>query len=150
MDKIRFARAHPCDAMPQTEYLTLAPAAGEGIGKEIARILLARPGFLEAMADALHNALTATRRTWDSGAKQWVEEPDTRSQLQAFFGCLAHMEGEPIKRIIHQHLGGRGDVNPLDALRDSPALRDAARALLNKAEFRTRNAKPADEVLDAG
>lgn len=121
--------------MPET--LELAPAAGSGMGRQIADKLLAREGFLDRMADALDNALTATRRTWDSGAKCWNEEPDTRSQLQAFFGCLAHMEGEPIKRIIHQHLGGNGQVDPLAALQESPALREAASKLLQKAEWRT-------------
>lgn len=132
-----------------TENLQLAPAAGEGIGKEVARILLARPGFVEAMADALHNALTAQRRTWDSGAKQWVEEPDTRSQLQAFFGCLAHMEGEPIKRVFHQHMTA-GKVDPLTVLQDSPATLAAVERLLDKAKFRTRTTRAASEVMDAG
>ncbi len=121
----------------------LAPAAGAGIGKAIAADLLARPGFVRKMADALDNALGATRRTWDAGAKEWVEEPDTRSQLQAFFGCLAHMEGEPIKRIIHQHNGDGKAPDVLAALRESPALRAAMRRELDKAEFRTRNVKQA-------
>jgi hypothetical protein len=128
--------------------IQLAPAAGAGIGKEIAANLLARPGFVDKMADALDNALTATRRTWDSGSKQWVEEPDTRSQLQAFFGCLAHMEGEPIKRIIHQHTGDGKGLDPLTALQESPALREAARRMLEKSEWRRsgRNAKQAESV----
>jgi hypothetical protein len=123
--------------------IQLAPAAGAGIGKEIAANLLARAGFIDKMADALDNALTATRRTWDAGSKSWIEEPDTRSQLQAFFGCLAHMEGEPIKRIIHQHTGTGKAVDPLEALRESPALREATRRALDKAEWRQsgRNGK---------
>jgi hypothetical protein len=137
------------------ETLELAPAAGAGIGKEIARILLARPGFIEAMADALHNALTAERRTWDSGSKQWVTEPDTRSQLQAFFGCLSHMEGEPIKRVFHQHMSD-GKVDPLAVLQDSPATREALQRLLDKSKWREsgRNTKQAErgepDVLDVG
>lgn len=98
------------------------------------------------MSDALHNALTATRRTWDSASKTWVEEPDTRSQLQAFFGCLAHMEGEPIKRIIHQHNGSGKPLDAVAALQESPALREATRRALDKAEFKGRNARKADPV----
>ncbi len=122
--------------------MTLAPAAGSGIGKEIAEDLLARPDFVRKCADVIDNALTATRRTWDQSTKSWNDEPDTRSQLQALFGILAHMEGEPIKRIIHQHLGGAGEIDPLAAMQESPALRQAARHLLEKAEFRTRHTKP--------
>jgi NAD(P)-dependent dehydrogenase (short-subunit alcohol dehydrogenase family) len=129
-----------------SDEIMLAPAAGSGIGKAIAKELLSRGGIVEKLADALENALTATRRTWDSGTKQWVEEPDTRSQLQAVFGLIAHMEGEPIKRVIHQHLGGKGDVDPLQALQDSPALREAAERMLHRAK--QRPTKRAETVLD--
>ena len=122
--------------MENESTLSLAPAAGAGIGKMVADDLLARKGFAKRLADSLDRGLTATRRTWDSGAKEWVEEPDTRSQLQAAFGIFAHMEGEPIKRIIHQHLGNAG-VDPLATLQDSPAARDALRRLLEKSEWRT-------------
>ena len=128
-------------AVHEETTLTLAPAAGVGVGKAVADDLLARPGFAKRLADALERGLSATRRTWDSGSKQWVEEPDTRSQLQAAFGIMAHMEGEPVKRIIHQHLGGAGTVDPLGALRESEALRDAAKAMLEKAEWRTSGNK---------
>ncbi len=127
----------------------LAPASGAGIGKAVAENLLARAGFIEVMSDALYNALTATRRTWDSGAKQWVEEPDTRSQLQAFFGIIAHMEGEPVKRVIHQHTTN-GMVDPLAALQGSPAAREAMQRLLDKAAHRdlkpARHSKQADPI----
>lgn len=60
-----------------------------------------------------------------------------RTQCQMFFGLLAHMEGEPIKRIVHQHLGGDGSaVDPLAALRDSPALMEAVKRTVEKAEWR--------------
>ena len=64
-----------------------------------------------------------------------------RAQLQTLTLVLAHMEGEPIKRVIHQHLGGNGTVDPLAALQESPALRDAARRMLEKAEYRTGGGK---------
>ena len=132
----------------ETESITLAPAAGAGIGKMIADELLSRPGFVTRMCDALDNGLTATRRTWDSGSKQWVEEPDTRSQLQAFFGCVAHMEGEPVKRVFHQH-SSTGHIDPLEALRASPELRDAARRELEKAEWRESGRKREKRVSAA-
>ena len=82
-------------------------------------------------------ALSATIRRWDPGAKAYAEEPDMRTQCQMFFGLLAHMEGEPIKRIVHQHLGGDGSaVDPLAALRDSPALMEAVKRTVEKAEWR--------------
>lgn len=134
--------------MSDEKQIILAPGAGSGIGKQIADDLLARPGFVKALADTLERGLSAKRSHWVSTAKgegYWEEEEDTRSQLQAAFGILAHMEGEPVKRIIHQHLGGAGVVDPLAALQDSEVLRDAARRLLSKADGRARRAAPAEQ-----
>lgn len=117
--------------------MQLAPAAGAGVGKLLADRLLGRNDFVDTLEAVAVRALGATSRRWDPVAKDWCIEPDMRTQCQMFFGLLAHMEGEPIKRIVHQHLGGTGEVDPLGALRDSPALRDAARRLLEKAEWRT-------------
>ncbi len=117
----------------------LAPAAGAGIGKIIADKLLSDPEFIPLMIEAVTNGLRATRTEYTGHGKDREAEqvPDFKTQLQAFALLLAHMEGEPIKRVIHQHLGGTGSVDPLAALQDSPALRDAARRMLAKAEWRT-------------
>lgn len=123
------------------EIASLAPAAGAGIGKLIADRLLADPEFMQLMQDAITNALRATVRHWDREAKRFEVDPDFKTQLSAFSLVMAHMEGEPVKRIIHQHLGGAGAPDPLEALRESPALRDAAKALLEKAEWRTSGQK---------
>ncbi len=127
----------------------LAPAAGHGVGKLLAEALLKQPGFVQTLADVAMRGLDArTVPRWDMAAKEWTDAPDYKTQIQTLALLLAHMEGEPIKRIIHQHLGGAGPVDPLAALQASPALRDAARRLLDKSEFRTRNAKPAAPVED--
>ncbi len=123
----------------QPEVMTLAPAAGSGIGKMLADALLATEGFADLMADVVRRGLVAQTRRWDPAAKDWCVEPDMRAQLQTLTLVLAHMEGEPIKRVIHQHIGNGGSIDPLAALQDSQALRDAARRLLEKSEFRTRN-----------
>ncbi len=120
-----------------TEIIPLAPAAGSGIVREVASELAQRPSIAIKVADALENALTATRRTWDAGAKQWVYEPDTRSQLQAVFGMFAHFVGDPQKRVIHEHVGAQLGIDPLGALRDSPALLAAVERTLEKAKWRT-------------
>lgn len=129
--------------MPPNEQITLAPMAGAGIGKLLAERLLAEPGFVDSMVAAVVNGLKATRSFYvkDEGMHT---EPDAKTQLQAFALVLAHMEGEPVKRIIHQHLGGAGGIDPLAALQESPELREAAARLLQKAEFRTRHSKKAE------
>lgn len=117
--------------------MQLAPAAGAGVGKLLADRLLSRPDFIDTLEAVAIRALAAETRRWDPQAKDWCVEPDMRIQSQMFFGLLAHMEGEPIKRIIHQHLGGDGTVDPLGALRDSPALQAAVERTLEKAKWRT-------------
>lgn len=139
--------------MPQ-ETLTLAPAAGAGIGKILADALLANPEFVPAMLASAMNGLKATRGYWSGKGEnaEYIVEPDFKTQLQAFALLLAHMEGEPIKRVIHQHIGDGKAVDPLAALQGSQALRDAAKKLIAKAEWHEsgRSAKPADPVLDVG
>ncbi len=119
-----------------TEIASLAPAAGHGIGKILADRLLADPTFVDSMVNAVLNGLKATRSYWTGKGEtaELITEADSKTQLQAFALVLAHMEGEPIKRVIHQHLGNGSEVDPLTALQESPALRDAARALLDKVD----------------
>ncbi len=122
-----------------TEIASLAPAAGAGIGKILADRLLADPSFIDLMCAAITNGLKATRSFWTGKGEtaQLVTEADSKTQLQAFALILAHMEGEPIKRIVHQHLGADGSgVDPLGALRDSPALMAAVERTLEKAKWR--------------
>ena len=119
---------------PETS-VQLAPAAGAGIGKLIADALLADPEFIPLMKAAFVGALKAEIHFYDRESKSWESRPDDRIRLQAVMGCLAHMEGEPVKRIIHQHMTN-GVIDPLAALKESPAAREAMRRLLEKAEWR--------------
>lgn len=122
--------------------ISLAPASGSGIGKMLADALLADPDFLPLMKGAALGGLRAQRSYYDKGAGGVVTEPDHRVQIQTVALLLAHMEGEPIKRIIHQHLGGDGSaIDPLGALRDSPALMAAVERELAKAKFKDRHRK---------
>ena len=133
---------------PENAQVSLAPAAGAGIGKQVAENLLARPGFAERVADALDRALSASKRLWDKeagadGKGGWVTEQDTRCQLQAVFGIFAHFEGMPIQRIIRENIGTAAGFD-LDAeLRANPALAEGLRRKLENAEWRKsgRNAK---------
>lgn len=140
--------------------MTLAPAAGAGIGKIVADELLAR-NIGKKLADALERGLTATTKRWvqtGKGEGYMDEQPDTRSQLQAAMGIMAHMEGEPVKRIIHQHLGEGGKLDVGGALAESPELAAAVERELQKSKWkhsgRQAYKKPAKvvegEVADSG
>jgi hypothetical protein len=122
------------------EIALLAPAAGSGIGKAIADALISDAEFLPLMLDAAKDGLRASRSFWaktgGDGRGELHNEPDMRIRTDTLFRLLAHMEGEPVKRIIHQHLGAGGQVDLLAALRESPALRDAAAALVEKADWK--------------
>lgn len=124
------------------ETLTLAPAAGSGIGKKIADALLAQDGFIELMVGAMTNGLKATRSFYVKG-EGLQTEPDPKVQLQAAALIMAHMEGEPVKRIIHQHLGAAGGIDLKATLRESPELAALLAGELEKANWRKsgRNGK---------
>ncbi len=68
--------------------------------------------------------------------------------MHALISLFAHAEGEPIKRILHQHMNANGSLDAVGALRDSPALADAVERALANARFRTRNQK-AEKTVEA-
>lgn len=119
---------------PSEETIALAPAAGAGVGKILAGELLGSEWFVPAMVNAVRNGLHATRSFWTKEGMH--TEADSKTQLQAFALVMAHMEGEPIKRIIHQHLGAGKAIDPADALRESPELAAAVARELEKANWR--------------
>lgn len=107
------------------------------MGKMLADLLLADPEFVPLMRQTAIDCLHAMApRRWDKESGDWIADPDMRTRAQMFFGLMAHMEGEPVKRIIHQHLGtGKLDVG--GALTDSPELAAAVERELQKARWRT-------------
>lgn len=121
----------------ENQTITLAPAAGAGIGKKIADRLLSESDFIEEMARTARDGLRAMApRRWDKESQDWVQDPDMRTRAQMFFGLLAHMEGEPVKRIIHQHLGEGGKLDVGGALADSPELAAAVERELQKSKWK--------------
>ena len=114
----------------------MAPAAGAGIGKQLAELLLSEPGFPDLMRKVALDCLNATTHRWEPGLKETIYIPDYKTRAQMFFGLLAHMEGEPVKRIIHQHIGN-GGVDTLAALQESPALLAAVEREVAKARWRS-------------
>jgi hypothetical protein len=113
--------------------LSLAPAAGGGIGKMVAASLLGRPDFVEELAQTALGGLRAVRSIGTRDGP--ITEPDYRVRVQTFFGLLAHMEGEPVKRVVHEIKRSSG-FDPLAELQENPELRAAARHLLEKSEWR--------------
>lgn len=125
--------------MSETDHaLTLAPAAGSGIGAQLAKALLSDPDFLPAMVQAAKDGLHATRSFYDKGAGGVVTEPDNRTRIQTLALLLAHMEGEPIKRVIHEFR--KGGVDPTEAL-SSPAALEAAERMIAGAKAHARKVK---------
>lgn len=128
-------------ALAIEQNANLAPAAGSGIGKMVADALLAEADFIPAMKAALMGGLTATIYT------RTGMQPDFRTRLQAFVSVMAHMEGDPIKRIIHQHLNdGDTKQSVVDALQDSPALLESVKRVIANAEFKDRNKRKRGSV----
>lgn len=99
--------------------------------------LLSDPEFIPLMRQTAIDCLHAMApRRWDKESGGWVSDPDMRTRAQMFFGLMAHMEGEPVKRIIHQHLGNGGKLDVGAVLGDSPELTAAVERELQKAKWR--------------
>ena len=113
--------------------LALAPGSGSGVGKLLAESLLADSDFVPELKKTAREGLRATRSYGSRDGP--VTEADFRVRIQTLTLLLAHMEGEPVKRIIHEHLSGP-NIDPLAAMRESPELREAAKHLIEKAEWR--------------
>ena len=120
------------------QKLSLAPAAGTGIGAKLAERLLARPDFVPLLEDAAVAALTAMMpQRWDSNIKDWAPaQPDAKTRLAALLGLMAQFEGDPVKRIVHQHIQESGKLDFEKALLESPEMRGMVERALQKAEWR--------------
>jgi hypothetical protein len=126
--------------------ITLAPAAGQGIGRKLADLLLADPKFIDLLGAAFLDALQAEQFFYDKHGKEWHGEPDYKTRLGAALGILAQMEGEPVKRIIHQHLGNptlAAEEALEEAAEASPALRRRLERLVQRAEKAPKQLGPA-------
>jgi hypothetical protein len=124
--------------MEQILDVSLAPAAGSGIGRRLADMLLADPEFITDLKNAFADALKAQVFLFDRPSGKFDAQPDWKTRLAAAVAILANMEGEPVKRIIHQHLGEGGDpAAELDrAIENNPHLIRAMEKQLARAKRR--------------
>ena len=135
----------------QGKNLALAPMAGAGLGRVLFDALLADPDFVPALKAAALGSLGASRSFYDKATREMITEPDFRTRLAAVALILSQAEGEPLRRVIHQHIGADGGrIAVHEALADSPGLREAVRRELENAEFRTRRVRPIRPAGDSG
>ncbi len=134
---------------PQDSTVDLAPGAGQGIVRKLAQTVLARPDFMGLLEDALISSLKAENKVFDKEQGVLVTYPDAKTRLAALLGILAQFEGDPVKRILHQHVGTPGGAQDelAETLSASPALRGAVERALRKAD-KTAQAAEAAEAID--
>ena len=120
---------------PQKTLLRLAPGAGEGVGRLVADKLTAEPDFAQRMVEAVMVGLVAESRCYDMGKREMMTYPDCKTRLAAFNAAMAHLVGEPVKRIqvLQVAAGGETDAERMGRLLQSPAVRESLQAALNKA-----------------
>ena len=115
-------------------------ATSANLAAKVIELLMGRPDFVELLANAIFDSLTATTPVYDKGAQAWTDRADYKARLEAAKLALAYGEGLPLQRIMQQTLlETRGDLH--DALRESPELLKAVEREVEKAKFRRRNAR---------
>lgn len=126
--------------MTKPKEIELTPAAGSGLGRQLAADLLARPDCVKLLADAFMDGLTATAKYWNKELKMWVPEPDYKTRLAAAQAIISNIEGEPIKRVqVHQITTepSAKDAKAIERLTASPALQGALQRQLDRARRNT-------------
>ena len=117
----------------------LAPGAGSGMGAELAARILSRPDWLDLCEAAIVHGLTAQMRFFDKAANDgkggFVIMQDAKTQVATVTAIWSHIEGDPVKRIVHE-VHGDPDVAAAadEQLASSPGLRAAMRRRLDAAE----------------
>lgn len=144
------AHVSPNNPNPALSISTaLAPAAGSGIGRMLFTQLLEDSEFVGEMKAAVMKGLRAQHTFRDRKSGEIITADDPRTMIATVAMILAQAEGDPIKRVIHQHIGAPGAVDVQQELRDSDALRQAVRRELEKAEFRGRHGRREDlDIVD--
>ena len=85
---------------------------------------------------AMEDSLVATVSVWDAASKSFVDRPDYKTRLMAVTTYLAHTVGLPIQRNENLNINApaKQTIPYEEMLKRSPALRDAARRALERAE----------------
>lgn len=133
--------ARVCMPAPDTELAKIPP----GIWSLVMVELMKDEGLPAQIAATLKANLSAKRSIFDRATKTWESEPDARAQLDAIKLLLAYSEGMPLQRVLEHHIN-ETRRSLTDELRDSPALLEAMKAEIEKAEFRTRKQRRAQAV----
>jgi hypothetical protein len=127
----------------------LAKTMPPGVWTEVLRILSARTGFAEEIADALADGLKATGvhfirvKKGDGGSEsggEWETHPDFKTRLETVKVLLAYSEGLPLQRIL-QHTIDEKRTSVHEELRESPELLAAVEREVEKAKFGGRHKK---------
>ena len=123
--------------------ISLAPAAGAGIGRQMFAELLARPNFAAELAQAAVDGLNAmTPPRWDPAAQDWTSSPDYRVRTTTLFALLAQAEGAPIKRSVQQVITGPVSTDDIERqLEANPAARAAMLKLIQDADYKAKHGK---------
>lgn len=127
----------------QPAPVALAPNAGSGIGRLFFQALLANPKIVELLTEAAIGGLKADVSFRDRKTGEIVSTPDFRTRVQTLTMLLAQAEGDPVKRVIHEHTTS-GALDVMSALQASPGLLQAVEREVEKAKFRSRKVKVAE------
>lgn len=131
------AEAGPADAQVveiETPSQQLEPAPSSA--RAVMVLLESDTELAELVVSAIKDGLRAMGKHWDKDLKNWSFEIDSRTRLASAQLALHYLVGLPVQRNVNVniHQKQKPEVPYEEMLKRSPALRDAARRALERAE----------------
>lgn len=118
--------------------------------QQIAAVLMRDPAFPDLIGRTLVDALKAEGVHFvkgDGPDAGWQRHPDFKCRLEAVKLILAYAEGMPLQRIF-EHKINESRSSLADALRDDPETLAAVEREVEKAKFRTRKKREAENAIE--
>lgn len=130
----------PQNDVPSVARATLPPGdssiPGETGAQFVVSGLRTNPRLANKVLREIENAVEATRPVWDSSKKSFIEKPDFKTRLAACELFLSYCVGLPVQRNENLNITAPNTaaVGYEEMLRKSPALRQAMRRSVDRAE----------------
>jgi hypothetical protein len=94
------------------------------------------PGFVDRLKETIEGCLDAANSRWDKSLKDWADEPDFRTRIDAVKLIFAYSAGLPLQRSVAFAVAGETYGKMQEMLESSPAVIEAMKRQIEKVEWK--------------